>query len=153
MTDNDNLAYKMTRDAEEAKDLAQDVFVKAYRGLNQFKAESSFWTWLYQIALNSIINYTRKKRWRTLVSIFEVKEPVAVWGNPEEIVRKEQINQAIDQAILSLPARQRSVFVLRQYQELPYQEIARMTGKTEGALKASYFQAVRKLQRKLAHLR
>lgn len=148
-----NLAYKMIRDTEEAKDLAQDIFVKAYRGLKKFKAESSFYTWLYQIALNACINYTRSRRWKNLVSIFEVKEPVAERGNPAGEVERDSVNQAIDQAILSLPAKQRSVFILRHYEELPYQEISRITGTSPGALKANYFQAVKKLQKKLAYLR
>ena len=148
-----NLVYRMIRNTEEAKDLAQDIFVKAYQGLKQFRGESSFSTWLHQIAANSSINYSNSKRWKNLVSIFEAKEPEAAWGNPVQDIQKEKINQAIDQAILSLPPQQRSVFILRHYEELPYQEIARLIGRTEGALKANYFQAVQKLKKKLAHLR
>lgn len=148
-----NLIYRMIRNTEETQDLTQEVFLKAYHGLKDFKMESSFSTWLYRIAINSSINYTTGKRWKNWVSLFEVKEPEASWGNPLQDIRKDEINRAIDNAILSLPARQRSVFVLRYYEELPYQEIARMTGTSEGALKANYFQAVKKLQKKLAHLR
>ncbi len=148
-----NLIYRMIRNLEEAQDLTQEVFLKAYRGLKDFKMESSFSTWLYKIAVNSAINYSTGKRWKNWVSIFEVKEPEALWGNPLQEIRKDEINKAIDDAILSLPPRQRSVFVLKYYEELPYQEIARMTGTSEGALKANYFQAVKKLQKKLAHLR
>jgi RNA polymerase sigma-70 factor (ECF subfamily) len=148
-----NLAYKMIRNLEDAKDLTQEVFVKAYLGLRNFRGESSFSTWLYQIALNSAINYSNSKRWKNLVSLFEVKEPVATWGDPIQEMKHEETGRAIDNAVLSLPPRQRAVFVLRHYEELPYQEIAKMTGRTEGALKANYFQAVKKLQKKLAHLR
>ncbi|OGV96754.1 hypothetical protein A2W24_03635 [Microgenomates group bacterium RBG_16_45_19] len=148
-----NLAYKMIRNIEDAKDLTQEVFVKAYQGLKNFKGQSSFSTWLYQIALNSAINYSNSKRWKNLVSLFEVKEPTAAWGNPIQEMRQDQMNKTIDNAILSLPPKQRAVFVLRHYEELPYQEIAKMTGRTEGALKANYFQAVKKLQKKLSHLR
>ena len=148
-----NLTYKMVRNIEEAKDLTQEIFVKAYRGLNNFKGESSFSTWLYQIAVNSAINFSTGKRWKNLVSILEVKEPEAGWGNPLQEIRRDEVNLAIDNAVLSLPAQQRSVFILRYYEELPYQEIAKLTGRTEGALKANYFQAVKKLQKKLAHLR
>lgn len=148
-----SLTYKMIRNQEEAEDLSQEVFVKAYHALKQFKRESSFFTWLYQIALNASINYSRSRRWKDLISIFEVKEPEASWGNPAELLQADRTNQAIDQAVLSLPPQQRAVFVLRHYEELPYREIANLTGRTEGALKANYFQAVKKLQKKLAHLR
>ena len=148
-----NLVYRMVRNIEEAKDLTQEIFVKAYQGLKNFKGEASFSTWLHQIAINSAINYSSARKWKNLVSIFEVKEPEASWGNPTQDLKQEQINRTIDAAILSLPPQQRSVFILRHYEELPYQEIAKMTGRTEGALKANYFQAVKKLQKKLGHLR
>jgi len=148
-----NLVYKMVRNIEDAKDLTQDVFLKAYRGLRNFRGESSYSTWLYQIAVNSAINHSTTRKWKNLVSIFQVKEPQAVWGNPIQELKQDEMAKTIDNAILSLPPRQRAVFVLRHYEELPYQEIARMTGRTEGALKANYFQAVKKLQKKLVHLR
>jgi RNA polymerase sigma factor (sigma-70 family) len=147
------LAYKMIRNLEDAKDLTQEVFVKAYRGLKNFKGESSFSTWLYQIGVNSAINYCNSKKWRNLISIFQIQEPAAVWGNPVQDMKLDEMSRTVDSAILSLPPQQRAVFVLRHYDELPYQEIAKLTGRTEGALKANYFQAVKKLQKKLAHFR
>src|SRR5574341_515176 len=148
-----SLVYKMIRNIEEARDLTQEIFVKAYQGLKNFKGESTFSTWLHQIAINSAINYSSGKKWKNLVSIFEVKEPEAIWGDPTQGLRQDEINKTVDAAILSLPPQQRSVFILRHYEELPYQEIAKMTGRTEGALKANYFQAIKKLQKKLGHLR
>ncbi|MCI0532468.1 MAG: sigma-70 family RNA polymerase sigma factor [candidate division Zixibacteria bacterium] len=147
-----NLTYKMTRDLETARDVAQDVFLKAYNGLLHFKGQSSFNTWLYRIALNTCINHTRALKFKNLLSIFEASLPASNWGNPESDLRKERVGREIDDAVLSLPPRQRQIFVLRHYQDLSYNEIAQMTGKSEGALKANYFQAVRKLQKKLNHL-
>lgn len=147
------LAYKMTRNQEEAKDLTQEAFVRAYQGLPNFRGDSSFHTWLYQITMNLALNYGRRKFWKNFVSLFETKEPEANWGNPAEEFSRGRLSQEIDQAILSLPSKQRMVFLLRHYEELPYEEICKLTGTTTGALKASYFQAVRKLRRRLAHLR
>jgi len=147
-----NLTYKMTRDVETARDIAQDVFLKAYNGLRHFKGQSSFNTWLYRIALNSCIDHTRASKFKNMLSIFDANLPASNWGNPEVDLRKERIEQEIDSAVLSLPPQQRRIFVLRHYQDLSYNEIAQMTGKSEGALKANYFQAVRKLQKKLNHL-
>ena len=144
-----HLVYKMVRNNEDALDLAQETFVKAYYNLKNFKSQSAFYTWLYKIALNLSLNYARQKKIRNLVSLFELGEALPTKKNPLEELEKNQISKAIDQAILSLPKKQKAIFVLRYYEDMPYKEISELLGKTEGALKANYFQALKKLQKSL----
>ncbi len=144
-----DLVYRMIRNNQDALDLAQEVFVKAYHNLNGFKKESTFYTWLYRIAMNLSINHSRQKKLRQLVSFFELGDTLPAESNPAQELEQNQISSAIDQAILTLPKKQRSVFVLRYYDQMPYKEISDLLGKTEGSLKASYFQALKKLQKKL----
>ncbi len=144
-----DLVYRMIRNNQDALDLAQEVFVKAYHNLKGFKKESAFYTWLYRIALNLSLNHTRQNKLRQMVSFFELGDSLPAQNNPAQELEQNQISSAIDQAILTLPKKQRSVFVLRYYDQLPYKQISDLLGKTEGSLKASYFQAVKKLQKKL----
>ncbi len=144
-----DLVYKMVRNSEDALDLAQEVFVKAYYSLKDFKRQSMFYTWLYKIALNMSLNYVRQKKLRSFVSFFELGESLSSKHNPVEELEKDQLSKAIDQAVLGLPKKQRAIFVLRYYENMPYKEISELLGTSEGALKANYFQALRKLQKKL----
>ncbi len=144
-----DLVYKMIRNNEDALDLAQEVFVKAYHSLKDFKRQSMFYTWLYKIALNMSLNYLRQKKIRSFVSFFELGESLPSKHNPVEELEKDQLTKAIDQAVLGLPKKQRAIFVLRYYENMPYKEISELLGTSEGALKANYFQALKKLQKKL----
>lgn len=144
-----NLVYRMIRNNEDALDLAQEVFVKAYYNLKNFKRESAFYTWLYRIALNLSFNHARQKKVRSFVSLFELGDTLPAKNNPVQDLEQNQINQAIDRAILTLPKKQKSVFVLRYYDQMPYRQMSEVLGKTEGSLKASYFQALKKLQKQL----
>jgi len=147
------LTLKMIRNSEDAKDLSQEVFVKAYHNLKDFREESSFKTWLLRIAINLCINYNRKKRLRTFVSFFEIAKPLVSNDSPSNEMEKAELQKDIDQAILWLPEKQKQVFVLRHYQNLSHSQIAEITGKTEGAVKSNYFQAVKKLKKYLSEYR
>ncbi|KPL02849.1 MAG: hypothetical protein AMJ90_04680 [candidate division Zixibacteria bacterium SM23_73_2] len=147
------LILKMIRNTEDSKDLSQEVFVKAYRKLKDFREESSFKTWLFRIAINSCINHNRKKKLRSFVSFFEIAKPLTSKDSPLKEMEKSKIQKDIDQAILKLPEKQRQVFVLRHYQNLSHSQIAEITGKTEGAVKSNYFQAVKKLKKYLSEYR
>ncbi len=146
-----NLVFRMVRNKEDAMDLAQEVFVKVYHSLKDFRGESSFSTWLHRIAVNLSLNFTQRDKFRSFISLPDLIEEIPAIGSPLKDFEKKELDKAIDQAVLSLPKKQKAVFVLRHYQELQYSEIAKVLGKSEGAIKANYFQALKKLKKSLAH--
>ncbi|HEX9913186.1 MAG TPA: sigma-70 family RNA polymerase sigma factor [candidate division Zixibacteria bacterium] len=146
-----NLVFRMVRNQEDAMDLAQEVFVKVYHSLKDFRGESSFSTWLHRIAVNLSLNFTQRDRFRSFISLPDLTQPILSSNSPLKDYEKKELDKAIDQAVLSLPKKQKAVFVLRHYQELQYSEIAEVMGKSEGAVKANYFQAIKKLRKSLAH--
>jgi RNA polymerase sigma-70 factor (ECF subfamily) len=147
------LVLRMVRNREDAMDLTQEVFVKAYHSLKDFRGESGFSTWLHRIAVNLCLNFTQRDKFRSFISLPDLTQPVVSSDSPLRDFEKRELDVAIDKTVLSLPKMQRTVFVLRHYQELPYLEIAKMLGKSEGTVKANYFQAVTKLKKALSHFR
>jgi RNA polymerase sigma factor (sigma-70 family) len=140
---------RYTRNKDDAKDLVQEAFVKAYRSRANFRGESSVYTWLYRIAINLAINYKSRSRVSSLVSFEDTTEPVGT-GDPSDGVLDQEMKSQINIAIAKLPPRQRMVFILHYYEERPHAEIASMLGITEGAVKANYHQAIIKLRVELA---
>ena len=126
--------------------------MKAYRSLKGFRGKSSFSTWLHRIAVNLSLNFTRRDKFRTFISLPDLARPVMSSDSPVKNMEKKELDKTLDQAVLNLPGKQRAVFALRHYDQLPYLEIARVLGKSEGAIKANYFQAVKKLRKSLVHL-
>jgi len=145
------LTQRMTRNAEDAADLAQDAFVQAYRSLASFHGQSSFSTWLYRIAVNICLNHLRATR---------REDPGEVDGNVPD-VRPDSLatllaaerDRALAAAIEELPPQQRATLTLRVYQGLSHRDIAEVLDCAEGTAKANYFHAIRTLQRKLDALR
>ena len=141
----------MVGDSDEAADLAQETFVKAYRSLHRFRGGSSLYTWLYRIALNTSLNYMRGKKLRNRLSLDSEAEtsienrPLHACDPERELMMKQQI-AAIQAAIRDLPPRQRSIFVMRHFDDLSHGAIAEVIGRSEGAVRAGYFHAVRKLR-------
>jgi RNA polymerase sigma-70 factor (ECF subfamily) len=133
-------------DHDDADDVVQDVFIKASRSLTGFRGESSLYTWLYRIAVNLSLNAIRQKR----VAEFFRLEDVDEMSHPDEEsphgrLEEDEQRRMIEAAVQALPPRQRTVFVLRYYEEMSYDEIAEVMETTVGGLKANYFHAVRKV--------
>lgn len=145
-----DLIYRMIRNREDAADLSLEVFVRAYKHLKDFEERSSFYVWVAKIAVNLSLNFLKREKFRSFLSIFDLAETKTTIGSPAEDMEKSELKIAIDSAIQSLPTRQRTAFVLKYYQDMSHQEIAEVMGTTEGASKANYFQAVQKLQKLLA---
>lgn len=137
---------KMVQDHDEADDITQEVFIKVHSALKDFREESNLFTWLYRIATNYSINHLKKTKVRNTVSVELVAEPIESndKGADEEI-DEERKRQYLMEAIETLPAQQRAVFNMRYYDQLPYDEIAEILGKSTGGIKANYFHAVKKL--------
>jgi len=139
------VVLRIVRNRDEAKDLAQEAFIKAYRNRQTFRADSSFYTWVYRIAVNLSLNYINRNRERLAESI-EDSDASNFSVEPDTKVEQEEFKKTIDNAIKELPARQRTVFILRHYEEKSHAEIAELLSITEGAVKANYHQAIQKLK-------
>ena len=144
------VAFRMVRDEEEAKDLTQEVFVKMYGALKDFRGEASLFTWAYRATVNLAINQIRRKKIISWVPLLEAaekqEEPKEGLGDME----RARLQQAIAGAVKKLPPKQRAVFILKHYDELSNEEIAQIVGKSVGAVKANYFQALQKMKKYLA---
>ena len=146
-------ACRLVGDPDEASDVAQEAFVRAYRKLAGFRSASGLYTWLYKIALNIGLNVLRKRKLRSFVGLSGPAAPqLAVNATQEAEVAGAELRIRIEAAIEELPPKQRAIFVLRQYDELSHREIAGVMGSSEGAVRAGYFHAVRKLQAALQDL-
>ncbi len=144
------LALRMVRNHEDALDLSQQTFLKAYRKLRDFKGESTFYTWIYRIACNLCINFIKRAKFRSFISLADLTEPFSTHkDSPDLSYERGQLSEAIDEAVTHLPSQQRIAFVLHHYEGLTHQKIAQLLGKREGTIKANYFQAVKKLQKAL----
>ncbi len=135
--------YKMTNNIEEAKDLTQETFVRAIKGVGGFRMEASFKTWLYRIAMNTSLNYIRRNSHKEI----ELEESIVgnQTGTLSLIIDKEK-REHVKRCLYELPERQRLTVILRAYAGLNCSETARVMGCSEGAVKAQYHNAVKRLK-------
>lgn len=145
------LTRRMTRNLEDAEDLAQEAFVQAYRSLASFHGQASFSTWLYRIAVNLCLNRLRATQ-REDPKEVDASIPDVRADALSELLAAER-DRALAAAIEELPPQQRATLMLRAYEGLGHREIAEILGCAEGTAKANYFHAIRALQRKLDTLR
>jgi len=140
------VARRFVQDHDNADDVVQDVFCRAYEGLGKFRGESGIYTWLYRITVNLALNAVRRQRVREFFRIDEILDIKDEHGEqPDEHLEKKEQKQLIEQAVAQLPEKQKAVFILRYYDEMPYEEISKIMKTTVGGLKANYFHAVKKV--------
>ena len=151
------IAYRFTQNVDEASDLSQEIFVKAYRALSNFESSSTFYTWLYRIAHNAGIDYTRRRKTRPehlfsdeFPNDQQLLHPRVTDRQVVSTAEASEIQDKIKQAIARLSPRQQQVFVLRYYQDLPLREIGDILGLRIGTVKAQLFNSIRKLRQLLA---
>jgi RNA polymerase sigma-70 factor (ECF subfamily) len=142
------LCYRFAGNHEDASDLSQDVFLRAYRGLKRFRAESSLGTWLHRIAVNVCLNRLAVKAPRTEPLEADQHVDTRSESAAERVLRRERAAR-VREAIARLPRKQRAVLIMRLYQDLPHQEIALIIGTSTGAVKANYCHALQNLRRLL----
>ena len=142
------LCYRFAGNHEAASDLAQDVFIRAYRALGGFKGQSSVGTWLYRIAVNLCLNRASLKGAPTEPLQGREHPDVRCEAADATLLRAERAAQ-VRSAIARLPRKQRAAVVLRVYHDLPHEQIARILGSSVGAVKANFFHALRNLRRLL----
>lgn len=152
------LAVEMTGNSHEAEDVVQDVFIKAFRSLPDFRGEAKLSSWLYRIAVNTCMDRSRlrkRRQWNAFLPIqkaFGMKE-TSSRSNPARLQESGRIRDDIERALDKLTPLERSIFVLRHHRELKIREIAEVLERSEGTIKNILFRAVRKLRAQLAAYR
>jgi RNA polymerase sigma factor (sigma-70 family) len=136
---------KMVIDHADADDITQDTFVKVWTNLSSFRADSQLFTWIYRIATNECLTFLAKKKKRIAFDINDFQESIACYDN-NPLIDGDTIQIKLQNALLTLPDKQRLVFNMKYFDEMQYNEIAAITGTSEGALKASYHIAVKKIE-------
>lgn len=144
------LCYRFAGNHEDASDLAQEVFVRAYRGLGRFERRASFSTWLHRIALNVCLDRVSSRRppHAPLDEVAREANRARDDDPAEALLRAERIAR-VRAAIARLPRKQRTTLILRMYRELSHEEIARILGSSVGAAKANLFHALANLKKLL----
>lgn len=138
---------KLIIDHEDTDDTLQNTFIKAWNGLKSFREDASLFTWLYRIATNEALSFLRKKKKRSFVPLVDVEYSLERNLESDEYFNGDQIQKKLQKAILTLPEKQRIVFLMRYYDEMKYETIAEILDTSVGSLKASYHHAVKKIEK------
>lgn len=133
-------------DHDDANDIVQNTFIKAWKGLENFREDSQFFTWLYRIATNESLSFLKKKRTAFFIPIVNVEKELSGKLQSDALISGDEIQLKLQKAILTLPEKQRLVFNMKYYDELKYEEMSEILGTSVGALKASYHHAVKKIE-------
>jgi RNA polymerase sigma-70 factor (ECF subfamily) len=140
------VCYRFVHHHEDASDLAQDVFVRAWRGLARFKGEAAFTTWLYRIAVNVCLNSRAARAVKAEALEVPDRFEDTQADRPGDELRRAERAAAVRRATRTLPNKQRATLVLRLYHELSHQEIADILGSSVGTVKANFFHALGKMK-------
>lgn len=133
-------------DHDDANDVVQNVFIKVWRGLDNFKEDSKLYTWLYRIATNESITFLKQKRGSAFVSFDDMANHLSASLEDDPYFKGDAIQRKLQQAILTLPEKQRIVFNMKYFDEMKYDDMSEVLGTSVGALKASYHHAVKKIE-------
>ena len=143
---------RMVLSHDEANDLLQNAFVKAWMSIDYFRAEAKLSTWLYRIALNECITFLNKQRAANTVSIDDPEAVLVQKLESDPYFSGDDAQLLLQKALLALPEKQRMVFNLKYFQEMKYEEMSEIFGTSVGALKASYHHAVKKIEKFLEEI-
>jgi RNA polymerase sigma factor (sigma-70 family) len=131
---------------DDADDVLQNVFIKVWNYLDNFREEANLYTWLYRIATNESLTFIEKEKRRTSVSLSDHESGIANKLTAEKGFDANKLEWKLQEAIQTLPDKQKAVFLLRYYDEMPYEEMSKVLETSTGALKASYHHAVKKVE-------
>ena len=137
---------RMVVDHDDANDVLQNVFIRVWNGLENFREDSQLYTWLYRIATNESLTFLENQKKRAAVSLSDVESGLSNKIRADRHFDANKLEWKLQLAIQQLPEKQRLVFSLRYYDEMPYEEMSRVLDTSEGALKASYHHAVKKIE-------
>lgn len=150
------IAYDMTGNRHDAEDISQEVFLKAFRSLGNFRGDAKMSTWLYRITVNACYDHRSRKAWTSMKpsELTGENERTPLFHehsshNPEKSAEGKVIQRHIDAALKKLTPRERSIFVMRHYSDLSLKEIAEVLKISEGTVKSMLFRALKRLQQEL----
>jgi len=152
------LAYNMTSNREDAEDLVQEIFVKAYAALPRFRGKSSFYTWIYRIAINKTINYRKKRNSQRMLSLDQFDQEIKTddlyhdltsKGSPLRNLSLTELQKRLNKALQGLSEKHRAVVVLHDMQGIPHETIAKMVGASVGTVRSRLFYARQQMQNEL----
>jgi len=132
---------------EDTDDVLQNTFVKAWKGLNDFREDSNLFTWMYRIATNEALSFLRQKKRANFVPWEGVERGLSETLTSDEYINADGLQLKLQKAILELPEKQRIVFNMKYFDELKYEEISEILDTSVGSLKASYHHAVKKIEK------
>ena len=132
-------------DHEDSNDVIQNVFIKVWHNMENFRGESLLYTWLYRIATNESLTFLKQKKRKYLVSFSDVENTMGETLSNDPLFTGDKIQLHLQKAILKLPPQQRLVFNMKYFDAMKYEEISEVLGITVGALKANYNHAVKKI--------
>lgn len=147
------IAYYHVGFWEDAEEIAQDAFIRVFKGVKKFQGKAKFSTWFYRILINLCHDYHRKKKRKTFVSLSETEKEglpateIVDEKNPRDALVSQENMEALQEAIKTLPPQQKTVFCLHYFEEQKLSEIAEVLGTSEGNIKANLFQARDKLKK------
>lgn len=140
------LARRMTGNHLDADEVVQEVLMVLYKKLNTFEFKSSFYTWLYRITMTRSLNFIKRRNLKEFLPLSGLKNKTNYDNDPLlEVENKEKVIQ-LEKILQKIPVKQREVFVLRNFEQLDYEEISNITKTSVGALKANYFHALNKVK-------
>ncbi len=137
---------RMVVQHEDANDVLQNMFIKVWNGLDNFREDSQLYTWLYRIATNESLSFLEQQKKRSSVSLSDVETGLSNRLMADKHFDANKLEWKLQVAIQQLPEKQRVVFNLRYYDEMPYEKMSKVLETSEGALKASYHHAVKKIE-------
>ena len=137
---------RMVIEHEDTNDVLQNVFIRVWNGLENFREDSQLYTWLYRIATNECLTFLEQKKKKSSISLSDVENGLTNSIKADKDFDPNKLEWKLQLAIQQLPEKQRIVFGLRYYDEMPYEEMSRVLDTSEGALKASYHHAVKKIE-------
>ncbi len=134
---------------DDADDVIQNTFIRVWNGLEKFHEASKLYTWLYRIATNEALSFLKQYRKKFIIPIVTVENILENSLESDSFFNGDEIQMKLQKAILSLPEKQRLVFNMKYFDEMKYEEMAKILNTSVGALKASYHHAVKKIEKKL----
>lgn len=137
---------RMVVNHEDANDVLQNMFIKVWKNLDNFREDSQLYTWLYRIATNESLSFIEKEKKKATAPFDDHESGMSNKLKAEKDFDEKKAEWKLQQAIQLLPEKQRAVFNLRYFDEMPYEEMSRVLETSEGALKASYHHAVKKIE-------
>ncbi len=137
---------KIILNHEDADDVLQNTFVKVWKSIDNFREESSLYTWLYRIATNESLTFLNSNKRRSFLPLNDVSDYLMKNLMSDPYFEGDTIQRKLQEAIIKLPEKQRLVFNMKYYDEMKYQDISKILDTSVGALKASYHHAVKKIE-------